>query len=139
MSGYTVKSIDDMEAILHGSFKRAGAELGVESFGMQVFDIPPEFTNYPAHDHAEDGQEEVYVVMRGTVDLEVDGQRHTLVPGLLARVAAGTTRKLCTGAEAARVLIIGGSPGRLYSRPTGFELGAPDPTAAHSEPLEAAR
>jgi len=130
MSGYTIKPIDEMEAIFHGSFKRAGAELGVESFGMQVFDMPPEFSDYPEHSHADDGQEEVYVVLRGAAELEVAGQRTTLDPGCIARVGPGTTRKLYAGPEGARVLAIGAVPGRVYSRPADFELGAPDPTVA---------
>ena len=40
---YAVKKIDDMEAIYMGSYKRARAELGIEAFGMQVIDIPPNF------------------------------------------------------------------------------------------------
>lgn len=136
MSGYTVRPIDEMEAIFHGSFRRAGAELGVESFGMQVFDLPPEFSDYPEHDHAEDGQEEVYLVLRGTVELEVEGERITLDPASMARVGPGTTRKLSTGREGARVLAIGATAGQVYSRPAAFELGAPDPTLAHTSPGE---
>jgi quercetin dioxygenase-like cupin family protein len=130
MSGYTVKPIDEMEAIFHGSFKRAGAELGVESFGMQVFDMPPAFSDYPEHDHADDGQEEVYVVLRGAADLEVGGRRITLDPGRIARVGPGTSRKLYAGPDGARVLAIGAVPGNVYSRPEDFQLGAPDPTHA---------
>jgi mannose-6-phosphate isomerase-like protein (cupin superfamily) len=129
MSNYTVKRIDDMEAIFHGSFKRAAAELGVESFGMQIFDMPPEFSDYPEHDHADDGQEEVYLVLRGTAELEVDGQRFTLDPGCAARVGPGTSRKLYGGPQGARLLALGAAPGKIYSRPADFELGAPDPTA----------
>ena len=43
MAGYAVKKIDDMEAIYRGAFKRARAELGVESFGMQAIDMPPNY------------------------------------------------------------------------------------------------
>jgi len=129
MSGCTVKRIDEMEAIFHGAFKRAAAELGVESFGMQVFDIPPGFTAYPEHDHSDDGQEEVYAVLSGSAELEADGRRVTLDPEHMARVRPGTMRKLYGGAEAARILIIGGVPGRAYARPADFRLGAPDPTA----------
>ena len=32
MSSYEVKKVDDMEAVFRGAFKRARAELGVESF-----------------------------------------------------------------------------------------------------------
>ncbi len=129
MAGYTVKQIDAMEAIFHGSFKRAAAELGVESFGMQVFDIPPGFSDYPEHDHSEDGQEEVYLMLSGTAELAVDGQRVTLDPEQMARVAPGIKRKLFGGAQGGRVLIIGGTAGQVYRRPDDFKLGAPDPTA----------
>ena len=61
MSTHAVKKIDEMEAVFGGGFKRARAELGVESFGMQIIDMPPNYDNYPEHDHEQDGQEEVYV------------------------------------------------------------------------------
>ena len=132
MSGCTVKQIDEMESIFHGALKRAAAELGVESFGMQVFDMPPKFADYPEHDHGDDGQEEVYVVLRGTAELEVDGRRWPLDGGHMARVEPGTRRKLYGGRDGARVLMIGAVPGRVYSRPADFRLGAPDPTLAHA-------
>lgn len=128
--GYTVKRIDDMEGIFHGSFKRAGAELGVESFGLQVFDLPAGAEHYPEHDHAEDGQEEVYVVLDGSGEFEIDGERVPIDRERIVRIAAGTKRKLLPGAEGIRVLALGGIPGKLYERPEPFELGAPDPTAA---------
>jgi len=45
MAGHAVKKIDDMEAVYLGAFKRVRAELGVESFGIQVIDLPPNFEN----------------------------------------------------------------------------------------------
>ncbi len=130
MGRYTVKRIDDMEAIFGGSFRRAGAELGVESFGMQVFDMPPNFENYPEHDHGQDGQEEVYVVLRGSGAFEIEGERVPVDSERVLRVAAGTKRKLLPGPEGIRVLALGGVPGKLYERPEPFKLGAADPTAA---------
>ena len=47
MSDYTKMKIDDMEAIYYGGFKRARAALGVESFGMQVIDMPPNADAHP--------------------------------------------------------------------------------------------
>ena len=127
MSEYTVKRIDELEAIYGGSFKRARAELGVSSFGMQVLDLPPSVTGYPEHDHGQDGQEEVYVVLRGSADMDIDGEHVTIDPGTLVRVAAGTKRKVVPGDKGARLLVIGGIPGRVYEAPAVTELGAPDP------------
>jgi mannose-6-phosphate isomerase-like protein (cupin superfamily) len=133
MAKYTVKKIDDMEAVFGGSFKRARAELGIESFGMQVMDLPPNIDEqYPEHDHSNDGQEEVYVVLRGRAEIEVEGERHELDPDTMVRVGPGVNRKIRTGSEGARVLALGGCAGKLYEAPEISKLGSPDPLAQQS-------
>jgi uncharacterized cupin superfamily protein len=129
MGEYTVKRIDELEAIYGGSFKRARAELGVSAFGMQILDLPPGVTGYPEHDHGQDGQEEVYIVLRGSADMDIDGEQVALDPETLVRVAAGTKRKVLPGNKGARLLVIGGVPGAPYEAPAITELGAPDPMA----------
>jgi mannose-6-phosphate isomerase-like protein (cupin superfamily) len=129
MPGYAVKKIDDMEAIFLGSFKRARAELGVSAFGMQVIDMPPNAEQYPEHDHGEDGMEEVYVVLRGGGEIEIDGQRLPIDPETIVRVSSGTKRKLYPGDQGMRVLAIGGVPGKAYEPAALTELGQPDPMA----------
>jgi hypothetical protein len=127
MGEYAVKKIDDMEAVYLGAFKRARAELGVESFGLQVIDLPPNFENYPEHDHAEDGQEEVFMAISGGGEIEIDGERFSLDPDHMARVASGTKRKVWPGAEGIRIVIVGGVPGAVYEAPDISKLGVPDP------------
>ncbi|HEY6780111.1 MAG TPA: hypothetical protein VI111_04110 [Thermoleophilaceae bacterium] len=130
MATYTVKRIDDMEAIFRGAFKKVRAELGVTAFGLQVIDLPPNADQYPEHDHAEDGQEEVYAVLRGSGELDIDGERFPLDGDTLANVAPGTKRKVYAGPEGLRVLVIGGVPGAAYEVREFTELGQPDPMAA---------
>jgi mannose-6-phosphate isomerase-like protein (cupin superfamily) len=130
MSTHAVKKIDEMEAIYLGSFKRARAELGVESFGMQIIDMPANFENYPEHDHAEDGQEEVFMALRGGGELEIDGERFPLDSDHVARVSAGTKRKVWPGPDGIRVLVLGGIPGEAYQPPDVSKLGQPDPMAS---------
>ena len=127
MADYAVRRIDEMEAIVRGSFKKARAELGVSSFGIQVIDMPPNVDAYPEHDHSQDGQEEVYVAMRGGGEIEIDGERHPIDAETMVRVSAGTKRKLYPGEEGMRVLVIGGVPGEAYAIRDYTELGAPDP------------
>jgi mannose-6-phosphate isomerase-like protein (cupin superfamily) len=114
MSDYTAKQIDEMEAAFGGGLKKARAELGVESFGMQVIDLPPNYTDYPEHDHESDGQEEVYSVMRGSGELDVEGERIALSPDVLVRVGPGVKRKIYSGADGLRLLALGGTPGSAY-------------------------
>ncbi len=127
MPDFTISPIDDMEAVVFGSFKRARATLGVESFGMQVIDLPPNAVQYPEHDHADSGQEEVFVVLRGSGEIEVDGERLALDPETMIRVGPQPKRKIWPGGEGMRVLALGGRPGAPYEAPDVTKLGAPDP------------
>ncbi|HKG37643.1 MAG TPA: hypothetical protein VKB25_01540 [Conexibacter sp.] len=127
MADFTVKRIDDMEGAYGGAFKRARAELGVSSFGMAIIDMPPNFEHYPTHDHARDGQEEVFLTLRGGGEIDIAGERHPLDEEHVVRVAAGTDRKVLPGPDGIRVLVLGAKPGALYEPPAGSHLGAADP------------
>ena len=88
MSNYTAKRIGDMEAAFGGGFVKARAELGVTSFGLQVIRMPPDYTDYPEHDH------ETTARRRSTWrsrlrPIEVDGERIDLTPDVLVRVGPG--------------------------------------------------
>lgn len=134
MSDFTISRIDDMEAVVFGSFKRARAQLGVEAFGMQVIDLPPNAEQYPEHDHAESGQEEVFVVLKGSGDIEIDGERHAMDPETMIRVGPDPKRKIWPGDHGMRVLALGGCPGRAYEAPDVTKLGAPDPGLPSVQP-----
>ncbi len=130
MAGHTVMKIEEMEGIYGGAFKRARASLGVESFGMQIIDMPPNYDGYPEHDHAEDGQEEVYVTLSGGGEIEIEGERHPLDADHVVRVGSGVKRKVWPGPDGIRMLIVGGVPGSAYEAPDITKLGEPDPMAA---------
>jgi mannose-6-phosphate isomerase-like protein (cupin superfamily) len=127
MSDFRVVKIDDMEAIAFGTFRRARAELNVTAFGLQILDLPPNLDAYPEHDHAEDGQEEVYFVLRGSGEVEIDGERIPIDQDTAVSIKAGTRRKLWPGPDGLRVIAIGGKPGAIYEGKDFSELGAPDP------------
>ncbi len=127
MPDFTISKIDDMEAVVFGSFKRARAQLGVSSFGMQVIDMPPNATQYPEHDHGHDSQEEVFAVLRGAGEIEIDGQRHPIDSETMVRVGPDARRKVWPGDQGIRLLILGGCPGKSYSPSEVSKLGAPDP------------
>ena len=113
MPDVTVKHFNELES--HGGqFLYAGKGLGVTAWGMNVEQLPPNWAGYPDHDHAEDSQEEAYVVLQGSATLRADGESWELEPGTLARVGAGQKRKLVPGDEGATLLAIGGIPGKAY-------------------------
>ena len=132
MSSYAVKDIDEMEAVFRGAFKRARAELGVESFGMQVIDMPANYERYPEHDHMHDNQEEVFLVMRGGGEIEIEGERFPLDDNHIARVGPETKRKIWPGPDGIRLVVLGGTAGKAYEAPDLTKLGEPDPMATAS-------
>jgi mannose-6-phosphate isomerase-like protein (cupin superfamily) len=134
---FTVMRLDEMEGAFGGSFKRARASLGVSAFGMQVHELPPNTGDaYPEHDHLYDGQEEVYLLLRGTADLHLPGRVVALDPETFVRVGPATRRRLRTGPDGARILVLGGVPGAAYEPAENSPLGGPDslgcPTASTS-------
>ena len=138
MTDVTHMRIDDLDAIegaIEGfKYHRARAELGVSSFGISIIDMPPNTTDYPEHDHSPDGigggmfekrpgqlgQEEVYVALRGSGEVEVDGERYPLDSEHVIRVGPTATRKVLPGSEGMRLLAIGAVPGQPFD--TGSTL-----------------
>jgi mannose-6-phosphate isomerase-like protein (cupin superfamily) len=114
MADYTVKRLDDMEASFGGGFVKVRAELGVTSFGVQVLQFPPNIDQYPEHDHAESGQEEVFGVLQGSGRLVVGDEEIALKPDVYVRVAADERRKIYSGPDGLRLIAIGGTPGKPY-------------------------
>jgi uncharacterized cupin superfamily protein len=108
--------------------RRVAAKLGVSSLGISIEEFGPNADEYPEHDHSAEGiggqmfaerpeqleQEEVYVALRGSGTLEVDGESYPLDPDHIVRVGPGVVRKIIAGPVGLRLLAIGGVPGRPY-------------------------
>ncbi len=124
MSTYNVKRIDEMETAYGGSMRLARAALGVTSFGMQVEEFPPNFDQYPEHSHSEDGQEEVYVVLHGNAEIEIEGERIPLDSETIVRVGPGVSRRIFAGPRGVRILALGGVPGAAYEPPDFSKIEA---------------
>jgi mannose-6-phosphate isomerase-like protein (cupin superfamily) len=124
MADYTAKKISDMEASFGGGFVKARAELGVTAFGFQVIQLPANFDDYPEHDHAESGQEEVFLALSGSGWMDIEGERVDLDTETFVRVAADPKRKVHSGPEGLRMLVMGGCPGEPYKVSPNTELTA---------------
>ncbi len=124
MSDYTAKQIKDMQAGFGGGFVKARAELGVTAFGMQVIQLPPDYADYPEHDHAESAQEEVFIALSGSGWFEIEGERVELDGDTLVRIGPAARRKVFAGPQGLSMLAIGGSPGKPYEIGAVTELDA---------------
>lgn len=120
MSDITVTKIGDLDSysgpnsIPGIKFLQAGRELGVAGLGMNILELEAGCSAYPEHDHAGDGQEEIYVVLDGGGTLVAGDQQWPLAPGTLIRVPHDTKRKLVPGADGLTVLALGATPGKAY-------------------------
>jgi mannose-6-phosphate isomerase-like protein (cupin superfamily) len=86
-------------------FVRLRAELAVTSFGLNQIVL---HAGQRGRIHAHERQEEVYLVLEGTLSLFVEGEEATLERGELMRVAPGVKRQLVNrGPGDLHVLAIG--------------------------------
>jgi hypothetical protein len=131
MPDATIKRLEEMESFYDGLVVRARAALGVTSWGMQVFKLPPGFDQYPNHHHGDGavdpGQEELYIPLAGSAVLQLNGDEHELEPGVWARVGMAQLRRLVPGPDGLHCVVIGGTPGRAFVPPAWTELGAAPP------------
>jgi uncharacterized cupin superfamily protein len=106
--GWAVGSIDGLGE--GPGFRKIRRALGVEAFGVNAIVLPP---GYESRVHRHERQEELYVVLRGEVEMRLGDERRTLGPGGLARVDADTMRSLrnTSDSEEATYLCVGGEGG----------------------------
>jgi mannose-6-phosphate isomerase-like protein (cupin superfamily) len=122
MADYTAKRLADMEAGFGGGFVKVRAELGASAFGLQVLQLPPNYGDYPEHDHAESGQEEVFMAIGGSGWIDIEGERVDLDGDMVVRVGPATRRKVYAGPDGLRMVAIGGAPGAAYEINPNTEL-----------------
>jgi mannose-6-phosphate isomerase-like protein (cupin superfamily) len=94
-------------------FVRLRAELGVTSFGLNQIVLRP---GQRGRIHAHERQEEVYLVLEGTLSLVVEGEETTLERGELIRVAPGVRRQLVNRGPGALQLVAIGAAGEHEGR-----------------------
>jgi uncharacterized cupin superfamily protein len=88
-------------------FKRLRAELGVTSFGLNQIVLQP---GQRGRIHRHERQEEVYLVLEGTLSLLLEGEETTVEPGELVRVAPDIRRQLLNrGPGRLLLLALGGA------------------------------
>ena len=125
--GYAVANVD---ALGDGpGFRKVRRELDVSAFGVNAVVLPEGFD---AGQHYHDEQEELYLVLRGTIEMTFgkdESDRFTLEPGGLARVDPQTVRRVRNVGEGEAVYFtVGGKDGyvgRDGRVPGGEEITRP--------------
>ena len=108
--GYTIKKVDEFEE-MEGSggatWRLARKTLGAEAFGFNVVEIEAG-GQIPEHNHAEEDQEEVFIILEGQGTIVTDGTEHDAPAGTFCRFAPDVNRTIRNRSDAPiRALLIG--------------------------------
>jgi len=115
---YETASTDDIDSVVPEEFGGMWffrEPLGCENLGMTLLELEPGGKGKP-HDHADEGQEEVYLVVDGELTVELGDEEgsfeseETLAAGEAIRVDADTWRRLENGGDERVRVAIAGAP-----------------------------
>ena len=113
---YSIVHVDEVDpAGPGGAVRFVRRVLGVEAFGINWFELPPDSEGHE-HDEIESGQEEVIVVVRGSGVYRIDGEEVAVEAGTFLRFDAGTTRCPVAGPEGMTFIAVGAPRGSYAAR-----------------------
>ena len=116
--GYSVVDVDSLEGEGPGGMvRKLRRAVGARAFGFNYFTIPAGREGRE-HDHADDDMEEVYVVIRGSGVMRVDGEEVELRAGRFVRVDPASTRVPIAGDEGLEFVTFGAPLDGRYEPPT---------------------
>jgi tetratricopeptide (TPR) repeat protein len=94
---------------------------GIEAFGVNAYTAEdPGQRLVEEHREAENGHEELYVVVSGRARFVLDGESHDAPAGALVHCVSGTLREAFAEEPGTTVLGIGAKPGEAF-QPSGWE------------------
>lgn len=127
MRGYEVAQLDEIDEIDDGRepLRPIRHHFGIASFGINSWtgrEAGDRIIN--EHDEADDGNEELYVVIRGRATFELDDERLNAPTGTLVYVRPGVKRTAFAEEPGTTILAAGGVPGKAYEA-NGWEIWTP--------------
>jgi mannose-6-phosphate isomerase-like protein (cupin superfamily) len=114
--GYSIVDVADIEgAGPGGAVHFVRRELGVEAFGINWFEIPPNMKGLE-HTEQDSRQEEVNVIVRGSGTYIVEGEEIPVTVGTFVRFDPDTTRQIVAGPEGVTMIAVGARRGSYEAR-----------------------
>jgi quercetin dioxygenase-like cupin family protein len=114
--GYTKVNINEVEpAGPTGAVRFVRRELGLEAFGINWFELPPNSEGV-YHEEKDSGQEEVNVIIRGSGTYVIDGEEVPAQAGDVFRFDPETERGPKAGPDGLTMLAVGAPRGSYQAR-----------------------
>jgi quercetin dioxygenase-like cupin family protein len=110
--GFETASIDDVESVIpeeHGGMWFFRSPLDAEQVGLTLMELEPG-SRGKEHDHEAGDHEEIYLVLDGDVDFDIEDETVTLGEGEAVRVDPETTRQIHNRGDKRARLAIAGAP-----------------------------
>jgi uncharacterized cupin superfamily protein len=109
--GWAVGHIDAMGE--GPGFRKVRRALGVTAFGVNAIVLP---AGFETGRHFHERQQELYFVHRGRIEIDLDGERHEIGEGGLARVDGSTVRSIRNVGDGDAVYLVTGGEGGYVGR-----------------------
>ncbi len=127
MVTYAIARLDEIDALPDGRYRYRPVRhhFGITSFGVTAW-VGAAAGDPIINEYDEDSKpaEELFVVVSGRAIFELEGERVEATPGTLVFTEPGTRRTAVAAEPATTILVLDGSPGKVYDA-TGWELWAP--------------
>ncbi|HEY8644320.1 MAG TPA: hypothetical protein VIL77_00390 [Gaiellaceae bacterium] len=118
MSGYEILSLDDLDRVPHrGSgqvLRPLRRRLGFRAFGVNVWSADAEGDGLIPPHHEDSGNEELYVVVRGTARFTRGEETFVAPAGTLVHVVADTFREATAVEAGTMILAMGATAGEAF-------------------------
>jgi tetratricopeptide (TPR) repeat protein len=124
---YAVARLEDIDELEDGRcpFRPVRHHFGITAFGVTAWTARAAGDRIlNEHGEADDGQEELYLVLRGHAAFEVDGEPVEAPSGTFVSVGPGARRTAFAEEAGTTILAVGGAAGKAYE-PVGWELWEP--------------
>jgi hypothetical protein len=131
MNGFAIAALDEIEEIDPGEdrcrFRPVRHHFGIGTFGVSTWTArAPGERLINEHEEAEpESGEELYLVVNGHADFELDGERYSAPTGTFVHVQPGVKRTAFAREAGTTLLAVGGAPAGQPYAPSGWEVFAP--------------
>jgi len=109
--GYDTVHRSEVESVVpeeYGGMWFLKDALGASGLGLSILELEPDAKG-KEHDHSGGGQEEIYYIVEGTVDIELDDETVTLADGDAIRLDPEQTRQIHSHGDMRATLVLAGT------------------------------